>query len=351
MSWSFRHTLLVLSGAAVLTGCGLIDDDLSDCETECDLHYEVRLVTNMAAEIRSRLGEEADAPVASALRERMQDVFSDDARDIDLDFYDVIRGEAAGDSLRRHHGRHMLSGSEGRFSFYLPAQEYMHLAVANLAEHDPVTLTEDEACHAVRLAQEVRDTVPSHPSALFTARLPMRVHETGPEHFNATLYMVNCATALIIDTLGSHVRKLEAYTSGFATGFQVCDSVYTFDNKPFTKAERLEFPGTESVGFFTVNFPSPDTRTGTRTVIDTEAPFVSDPGTKPLWNYWLYATLPDGTVTRNQLLVYNPLRAGQLRILRVRLYPNGSVEDPGEPTVGLSVTLDWNQGMDHNITI
>lgn len=350
MSWSYRHILLSLLGAAALSGCCLIDEDLADCETEYDLHYEVRLVTNMTSELQTRLGAEADAPIASALRTRLQGVFSDYASDIDLGFYDVIRGEAAGDSLRRHHGRHELNGNEGHFAFYLPVREYMHLAVANVAESGPVSLEGDGVCHGSRLVQQVRDTIPSHRTGIFTARLPMDLRPDGPFHFDATLFMANCATALVVDTLGSHIRKLEAYASGFATGFQVCDSTYIFQYTPYVKPDRLDVPGTGSACFVTVNFPSRDTRPQTRTVIETEAPFLSDPSGESLWNYWLYATLPDGTVTRTRLLLYNPLRAGQLRIIRVRLYANGSA-DPGDSTVGVSVTLDWKPGLDHEIIL
>ena len=116
------------------------------------------------------------------------------------------------------------------------------------------------------------------------------------------------------------------------------------------KPDRLDIPGTGSACFVTVNFPSRDPWAGTRTLIETEAPFLSDPAGEPLWNYWIYATLPDGTVTRTRLLLYKPLRAGQLRIISVRLYANGSA-DPGDSTVGVSVTLDWKPGLDHDIIL
>lgn len=348
MDWSFRHILRVLVGAVALTGCGLIDEDMADCDSEFDLRYEVRLVTNMASELQTRLGEPVDAPIASALRLHLQDVFSDYAHDADLSFYDVIRGTEAGDSLRLHHGRHDLNGSEARLSFYLPVREYMHLAVANVAENGPVTLEGDGLCHGSRLVQEVKDTVSSHRTGLFTGRLPMDFRPEGPHSYDVTLYMANCATALVLDTLGSHIRKLDAYPTGFATGFRVCDSSYVFQYTPYVRPDRLDVSGTGSACFVTVNFPSRDPRAGTRTVIETEAPFISDPAGEALWNYWIYATLPDGTVTRTRLMLYNPLRAGQLRILRVRLYANGSAV-PGDPTVGVSVTTDWKPGLDHEI--
>ena len=154
-------------------------------------------------------------------------------------------------------------------------------------------------------------------------------------------FMANCATALVVDTLGSGIRKLEVYASGFATGFNLCDSTYIFQYTPYVKPDRLEVPGIGTACYAAVHFPSRDTRPATRTVTQTEAPFLSDPSPDPLWRYWVYATLPDGTVTQNRLAVYNPVRAGQLRIIRVKLYGNGSVV-AGDPTVGVSVTMDWD---------
>lgn len=345
-----QHILLLIPGAAAMAGCCLVDEDMTDCETEYEIRYEVRLVTNLEPELVSKLGNEADKPVAEALRGHLQDVFSDFAHDADLGFYDVVRGGEAGDSLRRHHGRHVMDGNESRFAFYLPVREYMHLVAANLADNGLVRLEEDGRCHASRVVQEVRDTVPSHRTGLFTARLPMKIQGEGARSFQADLYMANCATALVVDTLGSGIRKLDVYASGFATGFNLCDSTYIFQYTPYVKPDRLEVPGTGTACYAAVHFPSRDTRPATRTVTQTEAPFLSDPSPDPLWRYWVYATLPDGTVTQSRLAIYNPVRAGQLRIIRVKLYGNGSVV-AGDPTVGVSVTMDWEPGMDYDITL
>ena len=59
----------------------------------------------------------------------------------------------------------------------------------------------------------------------------------------------------------------------------------------------------------------------------------------------LTQTLPDGTVTQSVLSMPAPLLAGELAILK------GMVQDTGvvtteDPDVGVSVTLDWHQGME-----
>ena len=352
MALSTKHILCLLCGAATLAGCCLIDEDLTECETDYEIRYEIRLVTNRNAELETRLGTPADAPAAAALRAGLEDVFSDYAHDLDLRFYDVIRDEAAGDSLRRHHGRHNLDGSEGVFTFFLPVREYMHLAAANVEGNGAVQLEEAAGrCHTARLVQAVRDTVPSHRNALFTARLPMNnIRGDESQRFDASLYMANCASALVVDTLNSHIRKLDVYAMGFATGFNLCDSSYVFSYTPYMKPERLDIPGTGNVGYLTVHFPSRDFRSGTRSVEETEAPFLAESAPDPLWRYLVYATLPDGTITATRLNVYQPIRAGQLRIIKVKLKGDGSGESD-DATVGVSVTLDWSPGMDIDIEL
>ena len=52
------------------------------------------------------------------------------------------------------------------------------------------------------LQQVAGDTIDSHDTGLFTARLPMRVLNGVNQNFDVRLYMANCAVCLIIDTQG-----------------------------------------------------------------------------------------------------------------------------------------------------
>ena len=45
-----------------------------------------------------------------------------------------------------------------------------------------------------------------------------------------------------------------------------------------------------------------------------------------------------------------PLRAGQLKILKSVVHDSGVVSAE-DPDVGVSVTLDWNPGMEHNLEL
>ena len=64
----------------------------------------------------------------------------------------------------------------------------------------------------------------------------------------------------------------------------------------------------------------------------------------------LYVRQPDGELTRNTLHVARPLLAGHMVVLKVVL------DDQGQATavsseVGVSVTLDWKPGGDHDVEI
>ena len=58
----------------------------------------------------------------------------------------------------------------------------------------------------------------------------------------------------------------------------------------------------------------------------------------------------DGTVTETVLSIRQPLRAGQLKILKGWIGDDGDVRTH-DHTVGVSVTLNWNDGGHHDIDL
>ena len=218
-----RHIAFLFLVGATLAGCTLVDEDLRDCETDYTMDYQLRLVTNMTAELKTQLSMEADVSVATALEAYLKDVFTDKAHDVDLSFYDVT-----GDSLRLHHEKHIMDASQSSYTLYIPVHEYMHVCVANLDQNGSLSLTSDERCHTASLHQQVADTVPPHTKGIFTARLPMNVLEGVDQHFDVRMYMANCASALVLDTLGCNLKDIQVYACGFATDFDIADSLYRF---------------------------------------------------------------------------------------------------------------------------
>lgn len=358
MSKFLRQIFALIFGAAAFFGCGLVDEDMSDCETDYDINYELKLVTNMTTELSTELTTglstelslAANLQMAASLKAYLQEVFTDFAHDVDLSFYDVVADEAVGDSLRLHHEYHIIDANQTTYNLYIPLRPYMHLAVANIADNGVVALEGDGLCHSSRLVQEVKDTIGNHKTGLFTARMPLDIVEGVSQTFNVGLYMANCASSLIIDTLDSHIRDLRVFATGFATAFNICDSTYNFQYTPVVRPDRVESPESGLVCFTAVTFPSREPEDLTRSIMETTDPFVSESAVGSLWRYYVYATMPDGTITETILGVFKPLRAGQFKIIKVKLYPNGTAQ-PSDPTVGVNITTDWTPGGEINVDL
>lgn len=184
--YSFINVGLLLSAFWLAAGCSTIDDDLSDCGNTFEMDYELRLVTNMTTELETQLTTITEMGVAESLREHLKDIFSDFAHDIDLSFYDT-----EGDMTRLHHKRDIIDANQTSYTLTLPMHEYMHLAVANIAENHVVGLSNDENCQTSMLQQTDDSPIASHTTGLFTARLPMEVLSGVSQTFNVKLYMAN----------------------------------------------------------------------------------------------------------------------------------------------------------------
>lgn len=329
----------------LLSSCSLIDEDQSDCGKEAKINYELRLITNMSIELETQLSLLLDQDVKDALREYLKNIFTDYAHDVDLSFYD-----AKDDSARLHHDQHIMDASQQSYTLYLPMREYMHLAAANLMNNTQVDLVDDAYCHPSKLQQRQADTITSHTTGLFTARLPMAVLDNENQTFNVKLYMANCAAALVVDTQGYDAEGMQVFTTGFATGFNINDSTFNFGRKAtMVKADQLDVKNGRQLCFCSVNFPSCEPET-TRTVIETEDPFICESGDSKLWEFQVYVPQKgenvqgeETSITQTILALKVPLRAGELKIIKCRLSPDGRII-PDSPEVGVSVTLDWKPG-------
>ena len=329
----------------LLTSCSVIDEDLDDCGEQATVNYELELITNMSIELRTQLNAESEKNVAESLKNYLKNIFADFAHDADLSFYDT-----KGDSVRLHHEQHIMEANQEVYTLYLPKLDYMHLAAANLADNSMVSLTDDDFCHPAKLQQQQMDTISSHNTGLFTARQPMSLKVDKDQTFNVKLYMANCAVALVVDPHGYDVQGMTVLTSGFASGFNINDSTFTFGGKPFVvKADELEVKNKSHLCFCSVNFPSREPNQ-TRTVIETEEPFISQPGEESLWEFQVYVpnhaagkTRAETSFTKTTLQVREPIRAGELKIIECQAREDGSVVT-ASPEVGVSVTLDWKPG-------
>lgn len=328
--------------AALIGGCSLIDDDLSVCGTDLLVSYQMRLETNVQMTINEELALEIEAPIAAALKQWLSPMFSGKAHDLDMSFYSL-------DSLDRlrHHQSEVINAEQKSFTLYIPREDYMHMAVVNIADNAYMSLTDTQHSSTARLALSKLDTLPSQPTAVYTARLPMEMAKDTVEQYSVHLYMTNCAIALAIDTLRTPVEKIDVVLSGTASGFAIRDSVFTYDHPCLCRMEKVM-----ERCYAAVTLPTRDS------IVAEEKPApiahrspsaISNP--PALWEMRAYVTLPSGTVTETILSGSEPLRAGTLTIIRTNLNEDGALEPLDNSDVGATVTLDWKQGGEHNIDI
>ena len=332
MTVSLKRWILLLPGLLALAGCSLVDEDLTACEAEYQLSYELRLVTNITTELETELSLDTEVAVATALKAYLNNIFTDRAHDVDLSFYDT-----EGEKPRLFHESHIMDANQTSYTLHIPVHQYLHLGLANLEGNGILTLEDSDTGAGSHLQQQVADTLPTHKRGVFSARAHMDIKEGEDQRFNVNLYMANCAASLVLDTLGSKVKDIKVYAAGFATAFDVADSVYRFQYTPVIRADKIEVtePGSE-VCFATVNFPS---RVPELKAVDNEETY---------WQFRVYCTLPDGTITETKLSVKRPLLPAKLDILKAKVYGNGALE-PGDHTVGVDVNIDWKPGMDHEV--
>lgn len=345
-----RNIVSILFGvvmAVVFSGCSVIDEDQSDCEEPLKLDYDLHLVTNMSTELQKELDRQADANLLKALRSYLSPIFTDYGNDLDLSFYDV-----QGDKALLHHEQHRMNANEMSYTLFMSAGQYLHTAMANVDGNGIVTLEGTDFCHTAAFQQPRTDTVRTHQTGLFSARKRMEVTKGSNQAEYIHLYINNCAAGLVLDTSEATLKDLKVLATGFASGFNIADSSYVFADKPqMVVADKVHAGNDSRVCYCTVNFPSPEApATKTRTVIETEDPFIAPDAPEALWQFRVYATLSDGKVTESVLGVKKPLRAGQLKILHARMNSNGGLE-PDEPEVAVSITLDWKEAGHHEVPL
>lgn len=325
-----------------LAACDAIDEDLSDCEKNFVVKYEVRLKTNLTTEIKTVLRDRLETAVADLLEDSLSKVFREYAHDVDLSFY-------VNDNLK-YHDFHIMDAGQATYDLELPADNYRHLALANTLEEGNVDVMETETAERFFLKQYTGKATDGHSVGLFTARQNMNITQGANQTFDVPLYMANCASILVIRTDHVSYDDLWVYSGDFADGFMVNDSVYTHYTNPQVKDLKVAQPPANREVFYSVTFPSYDTAEEaqsdpvTRADIGSEDVQTGAADAERIWRKYVYVRLLNGTVTRTVINVRKPLEAGQVMIIYAYLKPDGSVYSPNVE-VGTSVTLNWQDGL------
>ena len=154
---------ILLSACWLMAGCSTIDDDLSECgpeEEDFELNYELKLVTNLTTELETQLRTLTEFKVKGALETHLEKIFTDKAHDVDLSFYDT---EGTKEVLE--HVTDVIDANQTTYDLTLPMRQYLHLAVANIAENPVVGLAGEKYSYSSELRQAaptVSDGFPGH---------------------------------------------------------------------------------------------------------------------------------------------------------------------------------------------
>lgn len=344
MTGHIRHLLYfglsIISCCILFTACNAIDDDLRDCEKDFRIRYNVKLKTNLQTQIQTVLRNRFEMDVADLLEDSLKFIFREYAHDVDLSFYI--------NNNRRYHDRHIMEAGQAVYELELPAENYRHLALANIDEEREVNIQRSEWADNSMLHQEEGDIIRGHNTGLFTARKDMDITGKDNQTFDVMLYMANCASILVVRTENINYRDMQVYSGDFADGFLVNDSVFTFTSSPLIHDFRVTSPPVEREVYYAVTFPSHDTAEeaqGLSRAYATDGGQTGASDRERIWRKYVHVTMPDGTVTRTTINVREPLQAGQVIIIYAYLMPNGGIYSPNVE-VSTSIQLDWKQGLE-----
>ena len=326
---NFKRTILLFIAVAA-AGCHLIDDDLSGCGVDALINYELRLVTEVQIEIEEKLSSDIDKPVADALKKWSDPYYSGNAHDLDMSFFSL---DGTGELLE--HKSDVINANQKSYTLYIPRKDYQHVAVVNIANNNNVSMEGGSYASTMRISQREADTLDSHNTAIYAARLPMYMADVDTNlTFNVRLYMVSCGVALVLTDDGSTIPTMRGMVlNGTATGFGVNDSTFSYKKSCPIRAEKVM-----DRCYAVLALPSPDMKSAEsvrrRAMQADEA----------LWKVQVFTDMPNGTITETELSFPYALKAGSLEIIKVQLQDDGSVVVVGNTEVGASVTLDWKEG-------
>ena len=306
-----------------------IDDDRDDCGYDFNITYRVNLDTNKDEEISNKLYAPADAFVRAALQSEWNNIFRAYSKDLNLSFYKMTE-----DNLDKQETYNDFDSNEKSYTIFLDNKLYRHLALGNTGQETAVTTTVGNNSASSKLLSNGGAYMANQHVGLFTGRADLEAGVTKDNSYLVNLYQANSSAALVLDTLGAQIVGVSMDLEGMASAFNISDSTYSFTDGAIVNGRQLDVtaPGNYRLCSYAVCFPSRDKALSTD---------------EPVWKMNVYVTLPDGTTTKNELKVYSRLRAGYVKIIKAKVYPNGALEIT-DADIGASVMLDWKEGGTYN---
>ena len=331
MTRYFKALTTALLLLLTLQSCSLIDDDLSDCETTFSLTYELRVVSNINLQLSEQLQTGAGSRTLATLNNYFSPIMQPTASEVRLGFFPTDGGAPV------YYTRH-TQGLRTAFSLSIPADNYRHVAV--IGQEDPsIFLRDTTEVRTERLSQFLNDTVDSHNHAALAGTLDMNVANNANQDWEIDLYPADASVAVVMKK-NPKVTRIRVFLADLATSFTPNDSTWHWEHNSLVRTDAVDITGTDSVAYCGVAFPS-----------RMEAPGTIDPDVAAakgaVWRVVILSELPNGTTTRSVLYMAKPLKAGDIRVIRIRVNDDGGVST-SDSNVGASVTLDWKKGGEYN---
>lgn len=264
----------------------------------------------------------------------MTDIMSERAAVMDLSFFTLEDGNLA------QHQTVEPDANSLSMTIYMNRGDYHNIALAATHSVSEVTISGASTYTGISLRQAQADTLDSHSAAIYMGYGRMLMDNVSG-HFYVPLYMVNSVPVLVVNLNNSPAKALVAYTRRTSSGLHCSDSTFVYDNEAVIRTHRTEGGGL--LAFHSVCFPSANTAKSRAT----DDPTVAEGS---IWEMDLITQMPDGKYVKNTLYMKNPLKAGEMQVIKVKLNDEGGVVTEN-PEVGVSVELDWKPGGDFDIEI
>ncbi len=325
-------TLLLAATSLSLVSC--IDEDLSRCGVNYSIDYQLELSTSLRLTLDQQLTTPAEQQLAAALKADMADIMSERAAVMDLSFFTV------GDGSLTQHQTVEPDANSLLMTVYMNLGDYHNIALAATKKNVGISIDNPAMYSGISLAQETADTVDAHHAAIYMGYELLKVDDVS-SRFYVPLYMLNSVPVLVINPNNSPATIIEAYTRRTASGVTCADSTFMYDHSAVVRTLRTDGGGL--VAYHSVCFPSKDTS-------DTRAEGNITEAEGSIWEMDVYTRMPDGKYVKNTLYIKDPLKAGEMQVIKVKLDDDGRVISD-TPEVGVSVELDWKPGGDFDIEI
>lgn len=319
--------------ASVLLASACIDEDLSVCGVTYAVDYSLELSLSLQQELDRQLTTPAEQALAVELRKDLERVLTDRAQIMDLSFFYTSDGSLA------EHFQEKPDANQLSMSVYMQPDNYHNVALAATDREEAVRIQQSSSYGGIQLRVADTDTVDTQGAAIYMGYKMLTVDRQS-DHFHVPLYMQNAVPVLVVDRNNSPARPLKAYTRRMASAFLCADSAFTFERPVVSRT--LHSAAGQLEAYHTVCFPSAN-----EALTRAEA---SDEAKGSIWEMDLYTQLPDGKYVKNVLYMKNPLKAGELQVIKVKLNEEGEVVTEN-PEVGVSVELDWKPGGDFDVEI